>query len=374
MSDKLDTALDRCLARMLAGENIEACLKGNPELGPDLLPLLMSAADVSGAEKIDPETGFADASRTRVLLRISDLPQEATAPTERLWRELCNILQRVISRFPSPVVPSSRVLIPLGATAMVVLMLTTFLVPPGAASVAADCSITTATGQVQVLPSATGDWTSVEAGMTLKEGARIRTAADSEAVVTLFDGSTVEILPNSELEFQHMQSIGEDQKTIQLAQIAGQTWHRVMALVDSRSSYEVRTPSAYCAVRGTYFEVNMQEDNVTLVRVHEGTVAVIACGEEVDVCAGFRTEVREGAIPDAPTVCGPNENEEQDKETCGGDSCLPLPLAVVESDDTTDKDVKDELKDAKEDEKDEEKDAKEDEKDAKEDEKDKEKD
>ncbi|TFH34550.1 MAG: hypothetical protein E4G93_05170, partial [Dehalococcoidia bacterium] len=321
MTDKLETALDRCIKRMQAGESIEACLKDHPELASDHVPLLMLSAEISSVEETGLRTGFCRTCRMRVLLRARALSQDATGPVQRLLRKLSRQLQSVLSRFPSTTIPSRRVLIPLGAAATVALLSASLLPPPGgAALMAASCTVNSMTGSVQVLNSHVDGWTMAEAGMTLEEGAHVRTAEDAEAVVTLFDGSTVEVLPNSELEFQYMQSTGDDQKTIQLAQIAGKTWHRVVALVDSRSSYEVRTPSAYCSVRGTYFQVEMQEDNTTRVRVNEGTVAVEAEGEEVAVCEGFQVDVHPGVVPSQPTRSKDDGDEDAGSETDGDGS------------------------------------------------------
>lgn len=299
MSKKLERTVDSCIARMQAGESVEACIKDHPELGPELLPLLTLAVHLSGGHEPEPQAGLRGIRRSRVLLRARDLPRTATG-AHGLLSAVAGGFRKILNWFPTPGVGLRRAVVTMGAVAALVLMSPSLFPALGLKAAAVYCTVNSATGPVQVIESGSDDWINAEAGMTLQEGARVKTERDAEAVLTFFDGSTLQILPESELELERMRSTGEDQKTIHIDQIAGRTWNRVVALVDSRSSYEVRTSSASCAVRGTYFEVAVQEDNGTSVRVAEGTVAVTAEGAEVLVHEGFQSHVQPGAAPDEP--------------------------------------------------------------------------
>ena len=71
-------------------------------------------------------------------------------------------------------------------------------------------------------------------------------------------------------------------------------------LVDTRSRYEIQTPSLVAAVRGTKFEVQVDADGSAKERTTEGLVAVSSAGSEVLVPAGAETRATPGASPAPP--------------------------------------------------------------------------
>ncbi len=101
----------------------------------------------------------------------------------------------------------------------------------------------------------------------IESGSEIVTDADSFAEVELDDGSILRIAPNSSVK------ISDDYCTNRtLRQKAGRIWHKVKKLLGSKS-YEVTTNGAVGGVRGTEFEV-IVNDNNTDFRVFEGSVEV----------------------------------------------------------------------------------------------------
>jgi len=163
------------------------------------------------------------------------------------------------------------------------------------------CVITTISGAVTVLPKGSVTWNEAEVNMQLREGDRIRTASNSSVVITLFEGSVIELEPDTEVGIKELSmAVGTGSTTISLEQTIGTTISRVQNLVDTASSYEIATPSAVAAVRGTEYEVEVLSDNTTMVVVTEGSVLVNAQGVAVVVNDGERTTVLPGEPPGTP--------------------------------------------------------------------------
>ena len=151
---------------------------------------------------------------------------------------------------------------------------------------------------IQVLKGAEPEaqWEQAEDGMTLKEGYSVKTGDDSYALITFFDGSTMEIDPNSEVLIERMESDG-DVTTIGLYQRIGRTWHRVEKLIDPSSRYQVETPAAVGAVRGTLVDVEVEETDTSTFKAFEGTVDVQNDEGWETVGAGMQTSVDPGEAP-----------------------------------------------------------------------------
>jgi len=141
-------------------------------------------------------------------------------------------------------------------------------------------------------------------GALLFVGSTIRTSADARAVITLFEGSTVELEPASDITIEEA-ALRSGATIVLLAQSLGRSWHVVTHLASPDSRYEVRTPAATASVRGTAFEVAITDDATgptTTVTTTEGLVATAdAAGtREVLVIPAQTTTVRANAAPEPP--------------------------------------------------------------------------
>jgi hypothetical protein len=149
-----------------------------------------------------------------------------------------------------------------------------------------------------------GNFSSAPDGAVLYVGSTVRTSGDARAVITLFEGSTVELEPASDIMIEEASMRGGS-TIVQLAQSLGRSWHVVTHLTTADSRYEVRTPAATASVRGTSFEVAV--DNglggpTTTVTTTEGRVATAdaAASSEVLVSAGQTTTVHLNSAPEPP--------------------------------------------------------------------------
>ena len=125
------------------------------------------------------------------------------------------------------------------------------------------------TGQVSVLRDSNpwvlkvGDW------VNLRQ--TIVTGADGFAVFQVSDGSTFEVYPNSRVVFRNNAGGWKDLLDLHL----GRVKVFIQKFGGQPNPNRVTTPTAVISVRGTVFDVRIEdEDATTLVTVDEGQVAV----------------------------------------------------------------------------------------------------
>lgn len=110
--------------------------------------------------------------------------------------------------------------------------------------------LTVISGDVLMRTTA-GDFESAIDGAVLYVGTVLRTSADARALITLFEGSTVELDPASDITIEDADA--RDRSTI--AQSLGRGLQVVMHLTTADSRYEQTTPAATASVRGVEFEI-----------------------------------------------------------------------------------------------------------------------
>ena len=136
----------------------------------------------------------------------------------------------------------------------------------------ASTTLTIITGPVYVR-HLTSEFGPADDGSVLGPGDTVKTGAGSRAVLTYFEGSTVEIEPDSELTIDDAHANPDGSTVIVMKQDLGTTWNVVTHLVQGGSKYEVHTTAATASVRGTAFTVNVTPDGTTTETTTEGAVA-----------------------------------------------------------------------------------------------------
>jgi len=156
------------------------------------------------------------------------------------------------------------------------------IVPPSTPSTLTMLSLTE--GNVFVMKAGTDDWIEAEVGMSLEVGDAIKTGDDSDAEITFFDGSTIELRASTQIEVASLHiSTDTSSTTISLKQAIGNTVSRVTKLVDPASSYEIETPAGVAAVRGSVMLVSVIEDGTTWITNNKGNMYGIAQGVELKI-------------------------------------------------------------------------------------------
>ncbi|MBT3363227.1 MAG: PKD domain-containing protein [Chloroflexi bacterium] len=150
----------------------------------------------------------------------------------------------------------------------------------------------------------------------LKQGDIIRTSADTgRALINFFDGSSTQLEPGAEISVDALSMSVKGSTTIQFTQNVGTTWSRVTKLVDTKSSFNVKTASAVAIIRGTLIAINVDESDgvktVTEVKVFEGLSDVYDTNgrNRVSVGGGNQTLVTEGEKPQTPQEIPPPPSE-----------------------------------------------------------------
>lgn len=112
----------------------------------------------------------------------------------------------------------------------------------------------------------------LDTGQKLNVGDEIRTAT-GRALVTLADGSVIRVSPHTRLTFDRLTQYGRTgMADTRMHLEKGRVNTRVETFEENGSRFEIETPSAVAAVRGTAFSLESR-DNGTLLEVREGRVA-----------------------------------------------------------------------------------------------------
>jgi hypothetical protein len=149
---------------------------------------------------------------------------------------------------------------------------------------------------VAVAGAVTRDGQPLAIGDTLTQGMRIATAADGSVSIRFADQSVVTVQKSSVLRLERLQRVEgvSDGHSAELRLESGRAETRVQPKRDV-GRFEIVTPVAVSAVRGTQFRSSFDADagNATTETL-EGAVGVAASGGSATVAAGFGTRVETG--------------------------------------------------------------------------------
>jgi hypothetical protein len=155
-------------------------------------------------------------------------------------------------------------------------------------------------GDIQILKQGSSSWKKGEPGMTLDIGDRLKTGAGSKARITFFEGSTIELEGDTSISLLEL-GINADQSTaVKVKQEVGKTLSQAKKLLDTRDRYEVETPAAVAAVRGSTMYVEVALDGRTFVGNVEGKIVVIAQGIETKLLPDTHTNIVPGQLAGTP--------------------------------------------------------------------------
>lgn len=114
-------------------------------------------------------------------------------------------------------------------------------------------------------------WPDVRLNMSLREKDEIRTMAGSEVRLELADGSIIKISENTAVEMSALKSRSGGVTNTKVNVVSGNIVTNVKKLANSKSSFEVQTPTALATIRGTFVEVEAGADS-TQLKTFEGVV------------------------------------------------------------------------------------------------------
>jgi hypothetical protein len=117
----------------------------------------------------------------------------------------------------------------------------------GPRTVSATATLSILKGSVSRISAAGGDPQAATDGMNLVAGDRLLTAPKSEALVTFLDGSTLTVMPDSDVTVKKAE-VGRKSSTISIRINVGKVWARVVRLVDPKSSFSLESNTATATV------------------------------------------------------------------------------------------------------------------------------
>ncbi len=145
----------------------------------------------------------------------------------------------------------------------------------------------------------------LNAGMQLRSGDVIQTGKEANVTLEFADGSRVLVHAEAEL---HLDALGGFENTdyydTQIHLTQGRLENLVAPLGKGPGRFEISTPAAVTAVRGTRYRVNAAAD-ATRSEVLAGKVAVSTDASGVDVEAGYGTVATASQAPVAPVALLP---------------------------------------------------------------------
>ncbi|HCA12836.1 MAG TPA: peptidoglycan-binding protein LysM, partial [Marinobacter adhaerens] len=145
---------------------------------------------------------------------------------------------------------------------------------------------TSVTGTVQLISGNTGRKTPLSEDALIRVGDEILSASGT-ATIELADGSEVRISPNSRLIFNRLTQYGKaGMVDTRLRLDRGEIHTRVKPVMEGGARFEIETPSAVAAVRGTAFSLQTSAEG-TRLQVTEGDVDFGAPGKTRRIPAGF---------------------------------------------------------------------------------------
>jgi hypothetical protein len=140
-----------------------------------------------------------------------------------------------------------------------------------------------------------GAFTAGSEGQTLRTGDTVRTGPDGRTEIEYFDGSITRLDHETTFTLRELASYPDTpgSKVIEGEQSEGRTFERVTELTDSKSRFDVDTPTATASVRGTEYVLTTHPDGSTEIWVlpddDPGTSSVILIledGTEIIVSEG----------------------------------------------------------------------------------------
>jgi len=180
------------------------------------------------------------------------------------------------------------------------LLLTLLLLVPSAVWAQAALRASSVSGPVEWRAVSSNSFRPLASSQPVQVGDEVRTGSGAQLILEVPDGSYMVVSENSRLVVEDFWS-GSLRSLMNL--MAGKVRFYVQRLGGRPNPYRVTTPTALIAVRGTTFDVSIDEAQIAEVRCLEGRVAVETVGlpnREVILEPGRKTLVRPGEYPLPP--------------------------------------------------------------------------
>jgi LysM repeat protein len=163
-----------------------------------------------------------------------------------------------------------------------------------------DGVVTFVKGDAAAKESAREEWRVLHVNDHVNEGSALRTGDESGLEISFEDGTAFLMRANTNLEIKTAQK-GIVHFMHRLYLQGGRIISRIKAATGRTMRYEVHTPSAMAAARGTEYRVWVDPDSATRSEVLQGSVDVSAQGRSVSLHDEEGTVVRPNKPPSPPS-------------------------------------------------------------------------
>jgi len=154
-------------------------------------------------------------------------------------------------------------------------------------------------GNVLVLSQGQTQFRKVTFNMPVKNGDKLETRKKSRCELTYNDGSIVRIDEQSIYTVEKVQ-IENETRQVESTLSIGKIWANIKKLLKGNDSWQLKSPAAVVAVRGTVYRVNAGADSSSQILVYDGKVAVGRATQSMGQGGGM------GVVPGQPQqVQGP---------------------------------------------------------------------
>lgn len=168
-------------------------------------------------------------------------------------------------------------------------------------------------GEAEILSRNQTNWRLVKLNMEVMSGDRIRTALNARVELEMPDGSVINVNENTVFDVKEIKTTARDQEDkMNFTLWAGNIWANFKKAINVRQIRQIESPVAVVAIRGTTLEMDVDQEQTTVVRVLEGSVSVtsIEVEGEVIVASNQETIVRRGRAPLTPQRFTPRDAPE----------------------------------------------------------------
>ena len=160
--------------------------------------------------------------------------------------------------------------------------------------------ITTFEGVVQVMKKGAADWRAAKPGTALEVGDQVYAHEESFAEIRYSIGTVLRMDEKTKITIEASSS-----GTVKTKSPLGNVWVNMRKLVVTGKEFQMSTPTAVAAIRGTVFDMSCVPDSASYVAVFEGKVAV---GPSDDLKKKLELEKKKTVKTEKPVeVPGPEE-------------------------------------------------------------------
>jgi len=145
--------------------------------------------------------------------------------------------------------------------------------PKEMTTAAAKAVITLVEGRGEIMTASGQFWQTAKVNSSLKSGDKVRVLEEGRMELILDNRSVLRLAPNSSLELKEVER-SPRKEHYSFSFTFGKMWSRVTRLFGVGSSHQVETPTAIAAVQGTTYDLQVDPNQQTQVRVFSGNVQV----------------------------------------------------------------------------------------------------